>query len=151
MSASFVRTENAETLWVVRDQVRFMGDVEGRDLSVLEVMVPPGSGTPPHMHESAEIFRVLKGEITFGLFDTMPPRQIVAGPGSVITVAPREAHNYVNSGDTPAEMLVVLESSMAAFFRDLGRKEAPEQGPPTPAELEDVMRACDRHGISVLS
>ncbi len=150
MSASFVTSENAETLWVVRDKVRFMGDVDGRDLSVLEVMVPPGSGTPPHMHESAEIFRVLDGEITFGLFDTKPPRQIVAGPGTVVTIGSGEAHNYMNSGHGPAEMLVVVDTSMKQFFKDLGRTEAPEQGPPSAAEIEEVQRACARHGISML-
>lgn len=150
MTASFVTSENAEALWVVRDKVRFMGDVDGRDLCVLEVMVPPGSGTPPHMHESAEIFRVLDGEITFGLFDTVPPRQIVAGAGSVVTIGSGEAHNYMNSGNGPAEMLVVVDTSMKQFFKDIGRTEPPEQGPPSAAEIEEVQRACARHGISML-
>ncbi|MBO3759751.1 cupin domain-containing protein [Ciceribacter sp. L1K22] len=150
MSATFVSPDSAETLWVVRDKVRFMGDVEGKNLSVLEVMVPPGSGTPPHMHDSAEIFRVLDGEITFGLFDTLPPRHIVAGPGSVVTIGSGEPHNYVNTGGRPAEMLVIVDTAMKQFFKDLGRVEEPEYGPPSAAEIAQVQEACARHGISML-
>jgi quercetin dioxygenase-like cupin family protein len=151
MNATHVTPETAETLWVIRDRVRFMGDVDGRDLSVMEVMVPPGSGTPPHSHDSAEIFRVLSGEITFGLFDSQPPRQIVAGPGAVITISSRLPHNYVNGSGAPAEMLVLVEKSMKAFFKDLGRTDVPPQSPPTDAEIGEVMQACDRHGINVLA
>jgi hypothetical protein len=38
---------------------------------------------------------------------------------------------------------------MKAFFEDLGRTEAPEQGPPTTAEIGEVMGACERHGINM--
>jgi hypothetical protein len=47
-------------------------------------------------------------------------------------------------------MLVVLEQSMVDFFRDLGHKETPPAGPPTEAEIAEVMAACARHGITIL-
>ena len=93
-AVQIVRHAEADTLWVVRDRIRFMGEVASTDLSVLEVEVPPGSGTPPHIHASPEIFRVLAGEITFGIFDGGPPSEVVAGEGAVVTVSPRAPHNY---------------------------------------------------------
>lgn len=140
----------AETVWVVRDRIKFMGDVPGTDLSLVEVEVPPGSGTPPHTHASPEAFRVLSGEVTFGIFESGPPRFVVAGAGTVVTVPPQTPHNYQNTGSGPAAMLVVVDRSMIAFFRDLGRRDAPVGGPPDPAEISAVLAACARHGVAVL-
>lgn len=149
-AVQIVRNAEADTLWVVRDRIRFMGEVASTGLSVVEVEVPPGSGTPPHIHASPEIFRVLAGEITFGIFDGGPPSEVVAGEGAVVTVSPRAAHNYRNASATPATMLVVVERSMVDFFRDLGRREAPPEGPPSDAEIAEVMAACARHDIAIL-
>jgi quercetin dioxygenase-like cupin family protein len=143
--------QDAETLWLVRDRLRFMGDLAGTQLSVVEVEVPPGSGTPPHRHASFEIFRVLSGEITFGLFEESPPRQVRAGAGTVVTVPSNLGYNYANMSDAPASMLVVVEHSMRDFFRDLGSAQAPPAGPPSEAEIASVMAACARHGIDMLA
>jgi hypothetical protein len=59
-------------------------------------------------------------------------------------------HDYRNTGAAPASMLVVVERSMAEFFRDLGRHEAPPAGPPGEDEIGAVMAACARHGITIL-
>lgn len=144
------RTDEADALWVVRDRVRFMGELDGTDLAVLEVEVPPGSGTPPHVHDSPEIFRVLTGEIAFGRFDAGPPTEAVAGPGTVVTVPSAVPHNYRNAGSAPASMLVVVQRAMRDFFRDVGRREAPPAGPPTADEIGAMLAACARHGIRIL-
>jgi quercetin dioxygenase-like cupin family protein len=144
------RPADADALWVVRDRVRFMGELAGTALVVLEVDVPPGSGTPPHVHSSPEIFRVLSGDIAFGLFGEGAPREEVAGPGTVVTVPSSVPHNYRNAGSRPASMLVVVERTMSEFFRDVGTREAPPAGPPTEAEIGAMLAACARHGITVL-
>lgn len=144
------RPNEAEEVWVVRDRVRFMGTVEGTELAVLEVEVPPGSGTPPHRHASPEIFRVLEGELTFGCYAAGPPTLATVGAGAVVTVPSEVPHNYQNNGDAPATMLVVVDHAMEAFFRDLGRTAEPPPGPPAAPELREVMEACVRHGITLL-
>lgn len=149
-AVSVTRSADADTVWVVRDRLRFMGDLAGTDLSVVEVEVPPGSGTPPHRHESPEIFRVLSGEITFGLFGDGPPQQVTAPAGTVVTVPSNVGHNYANASTQGASMLVVVEQSMKQFFLDVGRRQTPPAGPPSDAEIGDVMAACARHGIAVL-
>lgn len=143
------RPAEAESVWVVRDRVRFMGTLDGTDLCVLEVEVPPGSGTPPHVHDSPEIFRVLTGELTFGRFGDGAPVMEKAAAGTVVTVPSRVPHHYQNEGPVPASMLVVVERSMAEFFRDLGRTVAPPAAPPSPEEIAEVMDACARHGITM--
>ncbi|KEC71029.1 UNVERIFIED_ORG: quercetin dioxygenase-like cupin family protein [Rhizobium esperanzae] len=150
MGMAYKTQESAEALWVIRDKVQFMGEVPEMGLSVLEVTVPPGSGTPPHKHQSIEIFRVVSGEITFTLFDAAPPTQIVAHAGDVLTLRSYQPHNYVNTGTLPAQMLSIVENSMSRFFRDLGHTEVPPAGPPSNEEIEAVMAACQRHGIEIL-
>jgi len=147
---SIIKAQDAETLWVLGDEIKFMGTMPDGELSVVEVTVPPGSGTPPHSHQSLEIFRVSEGEITFGLFGDGPPRELVAGPGTVLMIPSMAVHNYHNASGMPAKMTVVLEVQMLRFFRELGRAERPEAGPPTEDQIAQAMAACARHGIEIM-
>lgn len=142
--------EGAETLWVLRDRLRLLGRMPGTGLSLVEVTVPPGSGTPPHRHPSPELFRVEAGTIGFGLFGDGPPREALAGPGTVVSVPPEAAHSYRNAGEGPARMSVLVDERMIAFFRELGRREAPPAAAPDAAEIAEVFAACARHGVTLL-
>ncbi len=150
MAVGVTTVAEAETLWVLGDRLRFMGEVEGGSLHAVEVTIPPGSGTPPHRHASVEIFHVTEGEVTFAEFGDGPPRQAIAGPGTVVTVPSGAAHNYVNAGQQAARMLVVLERQMVDFFRDVGTPQPPPPGPPSDATIARLLEICGRHGIEIL-
>lgn len=47
-------------------------------------------------------------------------------------------------------MRVVVEHSMADFFRDVARLDTPPPGPPSADEIAAVMAACARHKITLL-
>jgi quercetin dioxygenase-like cupin family protein len=153
MTTSIHVTQPEETtpLWVLGDEIRFTGSLEARDLHVIEVRVPPGSGTPPHRHESIEIFRVTEGEITFGVFGEGPPREIVGRPGTVVTLPSNVGHNYANRSGRPAVMTAVVEGQMRDFFREVGRPTPPPPGPPPAAAIEAVLSICRRRGIEMLA
>jgi quercetin dioxygenase-like cupin family protein len=150
MAIGVTTPEEAKTVWVLGDQLRFMGGIHGGTLHAIEVTVPPGSGTPPHRHASIEIFHVMEGEVTFHEFGEGAPRQAVAGPGTVVTVPSGAAHNYTNAGDRTARMLVVLEQQMIDFFRDIGAPQAPPPGAPSAEAISRLMDACNRHGVEIL-
>jgi len=138
---------NGEILWVVADRVRFLGGLSGSNLELIEVEVPPGSGTPPHTHASPEMFYVLDGELTVRHFAAGgPPRATVAGPGTAIRIEPMAAHNYSNDSRGPVRMLVLIEQSMITFFRDIGTVE-----PQAEPDFAQIGAAMQRHGIEVLS
>lgn len=141
---------DAPSVWVIGDQVRFMGDVEGANLSVVDVTVMPGSGTPPHRHASPEIFRVTEGEVTFGIFGDGPPRMITAGEGTVVTVPSWLGHNYSNQSRKPARFAAVVESELVKFFKDVGLADMPPPGPPSDEVIGRIVAACQRHGIEML-
>lgn len=151
MSVTVITPDKAETIWVVRDRLRLHGALGGTGVHLLEVDIPPGSGTPPHRHQSPEMFKVNAGTVTFNIFDQQPPRCIAAEPGTIIRIESWVPHNYANASDGPAAMEVLLEESMVNFFRDAGSAEQPAGGPPTNAEIGAVMAACARHGIEVMA
>ncbi|MFB2553615.1 cupin domain-containing protein [Ensifer soli] len=138
----------ADCRWVVADKIRFLGNLPGSSIELLDIEVPAGSGTPPHTHDSAELFYVLEGELTVRQFGSeMPPVVIHAGPGTSVRIPSRVPHNYVNESGNPVRMLVMLEASMVAFFRDIGSAE-PAGGPP---DFRRIGAAMERHGIEALA
>lgn len=140
-------TDKQDMLWVVTDRVRFLGRVPGHNLEMVEVQVPPGSGTPPHSHDSGEMFYVAEGELTVRQFPTVgaPPKTAKLGPGETVQIAPKVPHMYVNESDFVMRMIVLIEPEMIAFFRDIGTSE-PQASP----DFERMGAAMERHGIQVL-
>lgn len=145
MKIDVTRPADADTLWVVADRLRFCGGLAGSGVELLDVEVPPGSGTPPHSHASAELFHVIAGTLTVGSFpEGGAPVMIEAGAGSTVRIDSRMPHNYVNAGTQPVRMLVLVEASMVAFFRDIGTTE--RQSAP---DFEKIGAAMQRHGIDM--
>ncbi len=146
----FERPESASRLWVLGDEIRFMGAVEEKNVHVLDVTVPPGSGTPPHRHASPEFFRVSEGEVNFEFFYDGTVRTVVAGPGSVVTLPGHIGHSYANRGNSPAVMTAIVEAQMVEFFKEIGTL-APPAGVPSSEVIGRVMAACERYGIEILA
>ena len=73
MSIQVTSAQDGETRWVVADRIRFLGGPAGANLELVEVEIPPGSGTPPHSHASPELFYILDGEITIRHFAAGKP------------------------------------------------------------------------------
>jgi len=139
-------TDSANVLWVGADRLRLLGAVEGAPLELIEVEVPPGSGTPPHRHPSCETFYIIEGTLTLRRFpDGAPPQTVSAGPGTTSRVASMEGHNYSNESGGPVRMLVLVEPSMTAFFRAAGSDTA--GGEPDFARIGAAMA---RHGVSMI-
>lgn len=139
---------NADYTWVIADKIRFLGGIPGSSIELLDIEVPQGSGTPPHTHEAAELMYILEGELTVRQFGPeLPPVVTQAGPGTAVKIPSRVPHNYVNEGSKPVRMLVMLEASMVAFFRDVGSAERPTGAP----DFARIGAAMERHGIEALA
>lgn len=146
MSINVTTMQEGETRWVVADRVRFLGGLAGANLELLEVEIPPGSGTPPHSHASPELFYVIDGEITIRHFAAgKPPVTVAANAGTSVRIDGNAPHNYMNESDKTARMLVLVEPSMTAFFREVGTRE-PQREP----DFARIGAAMQRHGIEAL-
>ena len=139
---------NADCRWVVADKIRFLGSLPGSSIELLDIEVPAGSETPPHTHEAAELFYVLEGELTLRQFGPEnPPVVINVGPGTSVRIPSRVPHNYANQSGKSVRMLVMLEASMVAFFRDIGSAEPTSGGP----DFTRIGAAMERHGIDAFT
>ncbi|GMB82463.1 hypothetical protein NN6n1_32460 [Shinella zoogloeoides] len=146
MNMKVTTLQDGETRWVVADRVRFLGGFADAKLELLEVEIPPGSGTPPHSHASPELFYVIDGEVTIRHFAAgKPPVAVAAGAGTSVKIDGNAPHNYMNESDRVARMLVLVEPSMTAFFRDIGTP-APQAQP----DFARIGAAMQRHGIEAL-
>lgn len=147
MKIDVTTPNDGQTLWVVADRIRFLGGLAGSNLELIEVEVPPGSGTPPHSHASAELFYVVDGELTVRHFAAGgPPEVTIAGPGTSVCIGPRAPHNYSNDCGHTVRMLVLIESSLVAFFRDIGTAE-----PRAQPDFARIGAAMQHHGIETLT
>lgn len=144
------RVAGAESFWVVGDKVSLRGQLAGTDLHVIDVEVPPGSGTPPHTHTYAEIFRVLKGTLRIWSLVNGAPQEIDAAPGDVITIPADAPHAYRNAGAEPALFTAIVDGQAIRFFRAMASNE-PVIGPPSPDVINRIMAVTAEHGVKMLA
>src|SRR3954454_7426381 len=87
--------ETGPAFWGPGDHYTFLvtGDETGGAYFVMEALVPPGGGPPPHIHtREDETFYVLDGEIEFLIGDEL----IDAGRGDFVSVPRGTVHRFRN-------------------------------------------------------
>ena len=93
------------TVALVGDVYRFLAtgeDSHGR-YALIEALVGPGGGPPPHVHSREEEgFYILEGEITF----TVNGERVVATAGMFANMPVGTPHSFKNESNKPAKMLV---------------------------------------------
>lgn len=122
------------------------GETGGR-WSMMEQLLPKGSGPPPHKHVwSDETFYILDGEITFLIEDEIR----TAGKGSFISVARNTRHAFRVDTDTARFLNGYTPASMEALVAELGRRTDTRTLPPpvpagAPGRMPDELLA--RYGL----
>jgi quercetin dioxygenase-like cupin family protein len=148
MESGVLKAGEGRTVWIVGDRytIKSSGaDTSGR-FALIEALVPPGGGPPPHIHgREDEAFFVLEGELLFhadGL-------DIAAGVGSWVTLARGSLHHFRNVGDKPARMLIVVTpSGLEDFFLEIGR-ESTEPVSPTPEDIRKLIEIAPKYGLEI--
>ncbi len=103
-----------------------------------------GSGPPLHSHPWDECFFVVKGEVDFSFTD----RAVKAVAGTLFHVPAGTPHGFriVEDGTTMMEF-TGQGSRSTQMFANLDR-EAP-RGPPTPADVPNLIAILGRNGVTV--
>jgi mannose-6-phosphate isomerase-like protein (cupin superfamily) len=105
LPAIFQPTADMPAHWVIdhRMTVLVSGEQTKNAYAVLEVLVMPGGGTPPHIHHREdEMFYVLDGDITI-----LAGEQTVRGSaGTCVHIPLGTVHTFKNEGSRPARMVV---------------------------------------------
>ncbi|TVR97379.1 MAG: cupin domain-containing protein [Rhodospirillales bacterium] len=126
-------------------------DTDGA-FALVEAIVGPGHGTPPHVHtREDETFVILEGRIEF----TVGDRTLTLAIGDTL-FAPREvAHHFRNPTERPARMLsLITPGGFEAFLERAGTRLAgPDDAPPPPGDqdIARVMALADDYGVKILS
>jgi quercetin dioxygenase-like cupin family protein len=134
---------------IVGDIYRFLatGKETGGQYALLEAVVLPGGGPPPHIHSREdETFYVQEGEVTFYSGED----RIVGKPGTFIHMPRGNKHRFKNESDQPAKMLFsLIPAGLEGMFleggRELAEGELPD--PPSQEEIERLLKIADRYGI----
>jgi quercetin dioxygenase-like cupin family protein len=116
-------------------------DTAGR-YSLIDMLVPPGGGPPPHRHDFEEMFTILEGEIEL----TFRGQVHRASAGSTVNVPANAPHWFKNKSEKPARMLCMCTpAGQEELFMEVGDPVESRAVPPpklSPAEqAERIQRA----------
>jgi quercetin dioxygenase-like cupin family protein len=112
------------------------GEDTGGRYSLIDMLVPPGGGPPPHRHDFEEMFTILEGEIEL----TFRGETQRASAGSTVNIPANAPHAFKNKSDKPARMLCMCTpSGQEQFFIDVGDPVDSRTAPPP--KLNEAERA----------
>ena len=142
-----------QTIAIVGDKYRFLATGKETDglYTQIDAVVYPGGGPPPHIHRrEVEAFYILEGEITF-LIDG---EQLVATAGMFANVPIGVVHTFRNNTDRPARMIVTIApAGLEELFLACGKPVSPDADsvqPPTPEEIETLMKLAPEYGVELI-
>lgn len=128
---------------VVGDRYRFLARKEGTDRSygLIEAIVPPGGGPPPHVHSREEEgFYIIEGEVMIYVDGEM----VKAGPGSFVNMPKGSTHSFRNEADIPAKMLIlVAPGGLEEMFTKVGKRINDASAPFTNVDEEQIKRIAE--------
>jgi quercetin dioxygenase-like cupin family protein len=110
-------------------------DTAGR-FTLIDMLVPPGGGPPPHRHDFEETFTMLEGEIEVSFRgETSHVRA-----GETVNVPANAPHSFRNSSDRAARLLCTCSPpGQEEFFLAVGDRVGSRTAPPP--QLDDAARA----------
>jgi mannose-6-phosphate isomerase-like protein (cupin superfamily) len=140
------------TVSLVGDVYRFLAtgeDTNGK-YTLIEALVGPGGGPPPHVHSREEEgFYILDGEITF----TINGVRVVATAGMFANMQVGTPHSFKNESNKPAKMLVsVAPAGLEKMFMEIGvplAEGATTALPPTREDIEKLLAIAPKYGIEI--
>jgi quercetin dioxygenase-like cupin family protein len=149
----YVRSaEPGNSFWYVGQLMSALAEGEdtGGRLTVYEILFPPNSGPPLHVHaREDEAFYVLEGSLSVRMGD----EEFEAPAGSFVFQPRGIPHTFRSSSEGARVVLVVVPSGFEGYFRALSRPaEAmalpPPAGPPSPEQMAAMEAALAEHGCT---
>jgi len=152
MRSGLLAAGSGPATWVVGDlyTVKTSGRETGGAFCLIEVIVPPKSGPPPHIHSREdEAFYILEGQFKVSIDSQV----LTAGPGSWVRLARGSLHHFQNVGMNAGRMLILATpAGLDEFFLEAGRdadRTRPEAGVATEADIERLLGVAPKYGIEI--
>jgi quercetin dioxygenase-like cupin family protein len=143
-------------LAVVGDTYTFLvtgTDTAGR-YALIDMLIPPGGGPPPHRHDFEEMFHVLEGEIEV----TLREATSTAGTGVTVNIPANAPHRFHNATESPVRLLcLVSPAGLEKYFQHFG-DPLPSRTSPAPklseadrgARMAKAVELAPQYGIENL-
>lgn len=85
--------------------------------TLIDMLIPPGGGPPPHRHDFEEMFTILEGEIEL----TFRGETTTARSGETVNIPANAPHQFQNkSGGTVRLLCLCAPAGQEEFFREVG-------------------------------
>ena len=135
--------------------VLLSGEQTAGRFAMLDMLIPPGGGPPPHRHDFEECFRVLEGSLEVRVRD-LPPIPLEAG--DTANIPANAPHAFRNPGQVPARLLcTAAPAGLEKFFAEFGDPVPTRTSPPpllSDAERDERLRramaAAPKYGMEIL-
>ena len=130
--------------------IKVTGKDTGGAYAMVEMLIPPQSGPPPHVHSrEVESFYILEGSLSFWLSD----RMLTGSPGCLVIAPPGLTHAFKNEGAVPARVLMLITpAGLEDFFQEVGFPIKEELAFPeqlTPGDMGKVVTTASKYGVEV--
>ena len=149
----YVPAGTGPAYWSPGDQITFLitGEQTGGAFFMAEVSVPPGGGTPPHIHHrEEETFYLQQGTLTI----QVGGKTLNASPGDFVHLPRGIVHCFRNTGTVDTKfLLVVTPAGLEKFFAEVfypAEDRSEELPPMTEAFLARVLAAAPKCGLEFL-
>jgi quercetin dioxygenase-like cupin family protein len=140
--------------WVLGDLYTFksVGEETGKAYALVEIIMQPQSGTPPHIHsQEDEAFYIQEGELEFQLDERMR----VVTSGTFLHSPKGQLHRFTNIGKKPAKLLCwATPAGLEKFWAEIGVPvAAPSASPPavSPADMEKILATAPKYGLEIIN
>jgi quercetin dioxygenase-like cupin family protein len=108
---------------------------------LIDMLVPPGGGPPPHRHDFEEMFTILEGEIELNFRGEAQQ----AGAGSTVNIPANAPHSFKNKSDKPARLLCMCTpSGQEEFFMAIGDPVDSRTAPPPKLSKDEQAERIQR-------
>src|SRR5882724_9335916 len=115
-------------------------DTAGR-YCLIDMLVPPGGGPPPHRHDFEEMFTILDGEIEL----ICRGEGHRASAGSTVNIPANAPHSFKNTSDKPARLLCMCTpSGQEEFFMAVGDPVDSRTAPPPKLSMAEQAERIQR-------
>jgi quercetin dioxygenase-like cupin family protein len=148
--ARYVPADSGPSFWGPGDRYTFLvtGAQSDNAYFIMEALVPPEGGPPPHIHQREhESFYVLDGQIEF----QMAGEVVLGKAGDFVHIPCGTVHAWRNSGNSVARLLIIFSPSGMEHFFEETLEPVVDRTAPQPANMDTVVaryvEAAPRHGL----
>lgn len=141
---------SGRSFWGPGDKYTFLitGEESNGRFFVMEGLVPPGGGPPPHVHaREDETLYILGGECIVGI----GADRLAASEGDFVYLPRGTVHYFRNEGEEPMKMILTFSPpGIEKFFEEVFEPVRDPSAPPPPVTkdlLDCLLAAGDRYGL----